>query len=37
MVSANGYMLTFVLPDGRKIDLWHQYKSETGNADTGAK
>jgi len=35
--SANGYILTFVLPDGRKIDLWHQYKSETGNADTGAK
>jgi hypothetical protein len=26
--SPNGYILTFILPDGRKIDLWHQYKSE---------
>ena len=34
--SPNGYILTFVLPDGRKIDLWHQYKSETGGTATGA-
>lgn len=26
--SANGYVLAFTLPDGRKIDLWHQYKAE---------
>jgi hypothetical protein len=35
--SPNGYILTFVLPDGRKIDLWHQYKSETGNASEAGK
>ena len=34
--SPNGYILTFVLPDGRKIDLWHQYKSESG-ATAGEK
>jgi hypothetical protein len=32
--SPNGYVLTFILPDGRKIDLWHQYKSEA--TSTGA-
>ena len=30
--SPNAYILTFILPDGRKIDLWQQYKSETGGA-----
>lgn len=34
--SPNGYVLTFVLPDGRKLDLWHQYKSES-TATAGAK
>jgi len=28
--SPNGYVLAFTLPDGRKIDLWHQYTSEGG-------
>ena len=28
--SPNVYVLTFILPDGRKIDLWQQYKSEGG-------
>jgi hypothetical protein len=35
--SPNGYILTFVLPDGRKIDLWHQYKSESGGTPTPEK
>jgi hypothetical protein len=26
--SNFGYILNFVLPDGRKIDLWHQYEAE---------
>lgn len=26
--SNLGYILYFVLPDGRKIDLWHQYEQE---------
>ena len=26
--SDFGYIVSFVLPDGRKIDLWHQYQSE---------
>jgi hypothetical protein len=35
--SPNGYILTFVLADGRKIDLWHQYKSEAGATATSEK
>ena len=26
--SDFGYIVSFILPDGRKIDLWHQYQSE---------
>lgn len=26
--SSFGYVVNFVLPDGRQLDLWHQYKSE---------
>jgi hypothetical protein len=26
--SNFGYIITFVLPDGREIDLWHQYQAE---------
>ena len=26
--SNFGYIIAFVLPDGRKIDLWHQYEAE---------
>lgn len=28
--SNFGYVLTFVLPDGRELDLWQQYRSEGG-------
>lgn len=28
--SDFGYIITFVLPDGREIDLWHQYEAERG-------
>ncbi len=28
--SNFGYIIAFVLPDGRKIDLWHQYEAERG-------
>jgi hypothetical protein len=35
--SPNGYVLTFILPDGRRIDLWHQYKSETATTAGGAR
>ena len=28
--SDFGYIIAFVLPDGRKIDLWHQYQAEGG-------
>ena len=27
--SNFGYIIAFVLPDGRKMDLWHQYKAES--------
>ena len=27
--SNFGYIIAFVLPDGRKIDLWHQYEAES--------
>ena len=26
--SNFGYIVSFVLPDGREIDLWHQYQAE---------
>jgi len=26
--SSFGYILNFILPDGRKIDLWQQYEAE---------
>ncbi|HSG64043.1 MAG TPA: DUF6152 family protein [Gammaproteobacteria bacterium] len=26
--SSFGYVVNFVLPDGRQLDLWHQYRSE---------
>jgi Family of unknown function (DUF6152) len=26
--SNFGYVVNFVLPDGRQLDLWHQYRSE---------
>ena len=35
--SPNGYVLTFILPDGRKIDLWHQYKSEATSTGANTK
>ena len=35
--SPNGYVLTFILPDGRKIDLWHQYKSEATSTGEASK
>ena len=28
--SNFGYIVSFVLPDGREIDLWHQYEAERG-------
>ncbi len=28
--SNFGYIIAFVLPDGRKMDLWHQYEAEGG-------
>lgn len=28
--SNFGYIITFGLPDGREIDLWHQYQAEGG-------
>ena len=27
--SNFGYIIAFVLPDGRKMDLWHQYEAES--------
>ena len=26
--SDFGYIVSFILPDGQKIDLWHQYEAE---------
>ena len=26
--SNFGYVVSFILPDGREIDLWHQYRAE---------
>jgi len=29
--SDFGYIVSFVLPDGREIDLWNQYQEESGS------
>ena len=33
--SNLGYIMYFVLPDGRKIDLWQQYAQEAARAAAG--